>query len=225
MKKLSIIAIFIFCVISALGKNNARADIFFVNGKTLENVEFKLPGGWHDKVEYFLDGKKQKVSADSVDHILLYHVDAPERKSYLRWNSIGKFDHKKNEIIDWKAKNWQVLESAGENLLYWVSFWKVKVGKKDFTFYLGAYEGAYTTPYYFQKPTDPIALNIPANFYRPGVTRDWLATYLADDPEIVESITEKGYFSKKWKDVYRHGGNAGNPFYYEEIAVDYNPRK
>ncbi|MDE6268687.1 MAG: hypothetical protein K2M04_06365 [Muribaculaceae bacterium] len=142
MKKLLIFAVFIFCVLSAFGKNNARADIFFVNGETLENVELKLPGSWHNKVEYLLDGKKHKVKADSVDHILLYHAEAPERKAYLRWNSIGKFDHKKNEIIDWKAKNWQVLESAGDNLLYWVSFWKVKVGKKDFKFFLGAYEGA-----------------------------------------------------------------------------------
>lgn len=222
MKKFVFLLLAVITAFAVSAKNDARADIFFVNGKVLENVGLKLPGSWHDRVEYFIDGKKHKIHADSVDHILLYHVDVPERKAYLRRNFIGKFDHNKNEIIDWKAKNWQVLESAGEHLLYWVSFYKVKVGKKDFTFSIGAYSGAYTTPYYFQKPSDPIAFNIPSNFYRPGVTRDWLSVYLADDPEIVKRISEKGYFSKKQSDFLRHG-NAANPFYYEDIAVDYNP--
>lgn len=210
--------------VTASAKNNARADIFFVDGKSLGNVEIKLPRSWYEKVEYFIDGKKHKIHADSIDHILLYHADIPERKAYLRWNSIGKFDPDKNETTDWKAKNWQVLESAGEHLLYWVSFWKVEVGKKGLTFMLGAYEGTYTTPYYFQKPSDPIALNIPSNFYRPKETRNWLAVYLADDPELVKSITEKGYFSKKQSDFLRHG-TAANPFYYEDIALDYSPEK
>lgn len=224
MKKLLFIVLCFLAVLAAVAKNDARADIFFTNGEVLENVELKLPGSWFDKVEYFIDGKKHKVHADSVDHLLLYHVDAPERKAYLRRNYIGQYDFKKNELVDWKAKNWQVLESAGEHLLYWVSFWKVKVGKDKFTFNLGAYEGARRTPYYFQKPTDPIAFNIPSNFYRPGATREWLAAYLADDPEIVERISDKGYFSKKQSDFLRHG-NAANPFYYEDIAVDYNPQK
>lgn len=224
MKKLLTVIICVLSVLSALAKNDARADIYFVNGEVLEGIEMKLPGSWYEKVEYFIDGKKHKIHADSIDHILLYHVAAPERKAYLRWNSIGKYDFSKNEIIDWKAKNWQMLESAGEHLYYWVSFWKVKVGKNDFTYYIGAYEGARTTPYYFQKPSDPIAFNIPSNFYRPGATRDWLVAYLVDDPSIVERISEKGYFSKKQSDFLRHG-NAANPFYYEDIAVDYNPIK
>lgn len=224
MKKLAVIIVCLLMVTIANAKNDVRADIYFANGTTLENIELKLPGSWYEKVEYFVDGKKHKIHADSIDHILLYHIEAPERKAYLRWNPIGKFDNKKNEIIDWKAKNWQVLEAAGDHLAYWVSFWKVKVGKKDFTFNVGAYEGARTTPYYFQKPSDPIALNIPSNFYRPGATRDWLAAYLADDPELVERISEKGYFSKKQSDFLRHG-TAANPFYYEDIAVDYNPKK
>ena len=71
-----------------------------------------------------------------------------------------------------------MLEAAGEHLYYWVSFRKVKVGKDGFTFNVRAYDGARTTPYYFQKPTDPIAFNIPSNFYRPGATRDWLGDIL-----------------------------------------------
>lgn len=223
MKKLCLLILFLLCTLLAFAKNDARADIYFTNGETLENIEMKLPGSWHDKVEYYVDGKKHKISADSIDHIMLYHVDVPERKVYLQRNSIGKFDHKKNEITDWKAKNWQFLESAGDHLLYWVSFYKVKVSKKGLSFDVGAYAGARTTPYYFQRENDPICLNIPSNFYRPGATREWLCVYLADDPELVERITEKGYFSKKQSDFLRHG-TAANPFYYEDIAVDYNPR-
>lgn len=224
MKKLLFIVVCLLMAVSAFAKDEARADIYFVNGRVLENVPLKLPGSWYSKTEYYLDGKKQKVDSDSIDHMLIYHIDFPERKAYVSYNPIGKYDFKKNEIVDFKAKNWQMLESAGDNLLYWVSFWKVKVGKKGFTFNVGAYEGARTTPYYFQKPTDPIAFNIPSNFYRPGATREWLVKYLADDPEIVERISEKGYFSKRQSDFLRHG-TAANPFYYEDIAIDYNPLK
>lgn len=223
MKKTIALILCLICAIAALAKNDARADIFFVNGTKLENVEIKLPGSWHDTVEYLIDKKKHKIHVDSVDHLLLYHAEFPERKAYLKRNYIGKYDEKKDEVIDWKAKNWQMLEAAGDHLLYWVSFWKVKVGKDGFTFSLGAYQGTYRTPYYFQKPTDAIALNIPSNFYRPGATRDWLKVYLADDPDIVQCISEKGYFSKKQSDFLRHG-TAANPFYYEDIAMDYNPQ-
>lgn len=224
MKNLLVLIVITFSAVSAFAKNDARADIYLTSGTVLENIEIKLPGSWYEIVEYFIDGKKHKINADMIDHLVLYHVDAPERKAYLRWNPIGKFDHKKQEISGGKVKNWQILESVGDNLLYWISFWKVKVSKKGFSFNLGANERAYTTPYYFQKPTDPFPVNIPSNFYRPGATRDWLVTYLADDPEIVKRISEKGYFSKKQSDFLRHG-SAANPFYYEDIAVDYNPRK
>lgn len=76
-------------------KNDARADIYFTNGTATECVELKLPSSWQDKVEYTTDGRKQKIHADSIDHILLYHVDVPERKAYIRHNHIGAFDHKK----------------------------------------------------------------------------------------------------------------------------------
>lgn len=209
---------------SVNAKNDARADIYFTNGTSTECVELKLPSSWQDKVEYTTDGRKQKIHADSIDHILLYHVDVPERKAYVRHNHIGAFDHKKNEVKDWKAKSWQFLESAGEHLYYWVAFWKVKVKKDGFSFTLGANAGSYDTPYYFQKPGNPLTLNIPANPYRTGVTRDWLCVYLGDDPELVKLVSEKGYYSKKPKDAFRHKGNDYNPFFFEEIAVDYNPQ-
>lgn len=222
MKQLYVFFTILVMALTANAKNDTRADIFFTNGSVIEGVELKLPSSWHDKVEYQHEGKKHKIHADSIDHILLYHVEAPERKAYVRRNPVGEFDHKKNEVKDLKVKNWQFLESAGEHLLYWVAFWKVKVKKDNFSFTLGANASSYDTPYYFQKPSNPISLNIPANPYRTGVTRDWLAVFLADDPEIVKHISEKGYFSKKWKNVHRHGNDA-NPFNYEEIAVDYNP--
>lgn len=130
MKKLLVIVVCLLMAVSAFAKDEARADIYFVNGRVLENVPLKLPGSWYSKTEYYLDGKKQKVDSDSIDHMLIYHIDFPERKAYVSYNPIGKYDFKKNEIVDFKAKNWQMLESAGDNLLYWVSFWKVKVGKR-----------------------------------------------------------------------------------------------
>lgn len=53
-------------------------------------------------------------------------------------------------------------------------------------------------------------------------TRDWLKSFLADGPDLTEKITDKGYFSNK---TSLRQGNFYNPFLYEEIAIDYNPRK
>ncbi len=206
---------------SANAKNNVRADILFNNSLVLEAVELKLPGSWNDKIEYIAGGKKHKLYADSIDHMLLFHVDAPERIAYVRRNPVGQFDHKKNEVKDWKATNWQFLESAGEYLLYWVTFWKVKVKDNGFSFTVGANAGSHVTPYFFQKPWERLSLNILSNPYRPDVTREWLSAYLADDPEVVKRISDKGYFSRR--QALRHGSDT-NPFFYEDIAVDYHPQ-
>ncbi|MDE6066052.1 MAG: hypothetical protein K2G27_04450, partial [Duncaniella sp.] len=77
MNRIIVTLAIIFAAITAFAKNNARADISFTNGEVLENVELKLPGSWYEKVEYFIDGKKHKIHADSIDHILLYHADYP----------------------------------------------------------------------------------------------------------------------------------------------------
>ncbi len=71
MNRLLLFIAVVFAAITAFAKNNARADIYFTNGKVLENIEMKLPGSWYEKVEYFIDGKKHKIHADSIDHILL----------------------------------------------------------------------------------------------------------------------------------------------------------
>lgn len=54
------------------------------------------------------------------------------------------------------------------------------------------------------------------------MVRDWLKAFLSDDPELVERITDKGYFNRR--KALRHG-NDYNPFFFEDIAVDYNPKK
>ena len=95
MKRISVLFCIIFCVLIAYPKKDARADIYFANGATLENIELKFPGSWYEKVEYFVGGKKKHIHADSIDHILLYHIDFPENKAYLRWNPIGSYDLKK----------------------------------------------------------------------------------------------------------------------------------
>ncbi len=45
---------------------------------------------------------------------------------------------------------------------------------------------------------------------------------VADDPVLTEKITEKGYFNRK--NPY-HQGNNYNPFFFEDMASDYNPQR
>ena len=58
MKRFLALIIIALAGITAYAKNNARADIYFNNGTVLENIELKLPGSWYEKVENFMDGKK-----------------------------------------------------------------------------------------------------------------------------------------------------------------------
>ncbi len=66
------------------------------------------------------------------------------------------------------------------------------------------------------------AFLVPINGLKPSTTRDWLKGFLSDDPVIADSIANKGYY--KVKDS-RRIGNFYNPFSYDQIAIDYNPKR
>lgn len=226
IKILTILIPFFMIALASNAKNDTRADIFFNNGDSLINVEIKIPGNWNGRkdVECFIDEKKKKIHTDSVDYIKIYHVDAPFRKAIIGRNPVGTFDRKKNKTIGSKYKNWQVLMAKGDHLSYWIAFWKLKIDKDGITYKMGHRPDTYVSPYCFQKTSEKYSVDIPCDIFRPEMIRDWLKAYLSDDPAICERISEKGYYSKKYKDAYRNS-NSANPFFFEDIAEDYNPIK
>ena len=217
----SLLCVFIAMAIQA--KNTACANISLTDGTVMENVELELPRVWTNEVKYAIDGKKEKHKSEQVDYMIIWHKDTPDNKSCLRYLQCGDFDRKTGEYKpNKKKKEWFMLESAGEHLALWIMFWQAKVKADKIELKLGDGPSFPGTAYYFQKKGDSVAYKIAFDPARPGMVRDWLKAFLSDDPELVERITDKGYFNRR--KALRHG-NDYNPFFFEDIAVDYNPKK
>ena len=208
------------CVaLSAYAKNDARADITLTDGTVIENAEFNASKAWGNKLKYEIGGEKHELKTDDIVQLVMWHVDAPENKALIRQLKWGSFKHKNGEYKTEKYPGWFVLESAGKHLAYWVRFEqaKVKANRIDFTL------PQYGTPYFFQKSGDTTAWRIAYDPARPGLTRDWMCVFLSDDPAVCAKISEKGYFNRR--ESRRHGGTDVNPFFFEDIAVDYSPAR
>ncbi len=105
--------------------------------------------------------------------------------------------------------------AQGDCLSYLVWFNKIKLTKGAIKYEID------DNSHYFLKKNSEHAVSIPLNLMQPGRARDWHKAFLADDQELAERITDKGYFDKKNPD---HQGNNYNPFLFEQIAEDYNPQ-
>lgn len=213
-----------FCMICALGvsaKSKGIADIVMKDGSTFQSVNLDLPKGW-DKTVKFKDtaDKEVKLESNDIDYIVFWHKDAPDHKALIRYMFTARYNPKTNEIDTvprQKEKWWFALESSGDHLSYWVCFQEIKPSKKGISYIIRDY------PHHFVKPEMPDrAFLIQINGMKPSTTRNWLKGFLADDPLLTEAITDKGYFSIKKSN---RQGNFYNPFFFEQIAVDYNPQK
>lgn len=213
-----ILAIFI-CVLAALGcnaKNSARAMIVMKDGAVKEDVEIKLPKGWEKKLKIKVGDVEETLNAEDIDYFELWHSDNPSQKALIKSFHIGEYKHKKNYLDARKQMGWMALQSAGEHLGYWIWFKKIILKPDKIKYQID------DNSHCFVKRNSDVAVMIPINLMVPKRTRDWLKAFRADDSELTERITDKGYFNKK--NPY-HQGNNYNPFFFEDIAVDYNPQR
>jgi len=223
MKQGLILIAILISAFAVAAKNDARANIRMVDGTQLDSVQIDCPHFWSNDVKYIANGKKTKIKSTDIDHIIIWHIKTPDNKAYLKYWPYGEFKHKTGEYkINEKRKGWFFLEASGKHLAYWVAFYQIKVKDNKFEFKLGDSPSAWVDPYFFQREEDSVPYNIPLDTTRLGMVRDWLKAFLSKDSELVERITDKGYFSRR--KALRHG-NAYNPFFFEDIAVDYNPNK
>lgn len=214
MRTKLLLLLLIFAVAIGTAKNNARATVVMKDGGIRENVEIQLPKGWDKKLKIKVNNTETTLMAEDVDHFILWHIDNPENKAVIKYIGIGSFNHKKKEYDLRDSKGWMSLYSAGEQLSYWIWFNKIKLKAKDIKYEVD------DNAHYFLKKGSEHAIRIPVNLLLPGKTRDWLKAFLEDDPVLVNNITEKGYYNKKKP---YHQGNNYNPFFFEDIAEDYNP--
>lgn len=204
----------VFAVAICSAKNNARADVILTDGSVKENVEINLPKGWDKKLKIKSGNTQEVLSADDVDHFVLWHNDSPDKKTLIKRVGVGLYNHKKNEKDLRSYKGWMAVLSAGEHLSYMIWFNKIILKSNTIKYEMD------DKSHFFHKSGEEHAFMIHINTVKPSSTRDWLKRFLDDDPVLVEKITEKGYFNRK--NPY-HQGNNYNPFFFEDIAVDYNP--
>lgn len=202
-------------------KSNAVADITMKDGSAFRNVEFELPKGWSKTIKFKgPDNNNVKLESDSIEYIVFWHKDEPERQALIKYMHTARYNTKTNEIdtVPRKGEDWWfTLESAGEHLSYWICFSQIKLSKKSINYIIRDY------PHHFVKPEMPDrAFLIALNSMKPGTTRNWLKGFLADDPVITEAIANKGYFNVKKSN---RQGNFYNPYFFEQIAIDYKPQK
>ena len=214
-------ALCVLCALGASAKAKGVADITMKDGTTFKNVELILPKGWDSKIKFKDASEKEvKLESNDVEHIVLWHKDAPEHKALIKYMFTAKYNPKTNEIDTVpreKEKWWFTLESAGDHLSYWICFNEIKPSKKGITYIIR------DCPHHFVKPEMPDrAFMIVTNSIKPGTIRNWLKGFLADDPVLTEALNDKGYYNKK-KSLRQ--GNLYNPYFFEEMAVDYNPKK
>lgn len=211
-----LLSMLIIAAACCLAKNNARATVTMKDGTVRENVEINLPKGWDKKLKIKSGKNEETLQAEDVDYFVLWHNDNPEQKAVIKYIGTAKFKHKTNESELYNQKGWMSLYSAGDHLSYWIWFNKINLKSKGIKYEID------DNSHFFLKKGAEHAFMIPINNMLPSRTRDWLKAFLADDPELAEKITDKGYFNRK--NPYHQGTNY-NPFFFEEIAVDYNPKR
>lgn len=214
-------ALCVICALGASAKAKGVADITMKDGTTFKNVELILPKGWDKNIKFKDDSVKEvKLESNDVEQIVFWHKENPEHKALIKYMFTARYNPKTNEIDTvprQKEKWWFTLESAGDHLSYWVCFKEINLSKKEISYIIRDY------PHHFVKPEMPDrAFMIAINSMKPGTTRNWLIGFLADDPVMVEALNDKGYFDKKKSN---RQGNFYNPYFFEQMAVDYSPQK
>jgi len=216
MKVYMVICLFLATVFGCLAKNNARCTVVMTDGSVKENVEIDLPKGWVEKLKIKDGNTAETLSAAEVDYFELWHSDSPDRKVMVKSVFVGEYDHKKEEMKPRSQRGWMAVVSAGDYLSYLIWFEKIILKPDKIRYTIN------DNSHCFLKRGSDCAVMIPVNLLVPKRTRDWLKGFLADDADLTERITEKGYFNKK--NPYHQGTNY-NPFFFEDIAVDYHPDK
>ncbi|MDE5628504.1 MAG: hypothetical protein K2I69_02985 [Muribaculaceae bacterium] len=197
-------------------KNNAIANVVMQDGSVKENVFIDLPKGWANKIKIKSGNTQETIQSEDVDHFVLWHSDNPDEKVIIKYLGVGEYNSKKDKKELRNSKGWMAEFSAGEHMSYMIWFNKIILKSNKIKFEIN------DNSHYFLKKGEDYAFRIPVNLVKPSNTRNWLKAFLADDPELTAMITEKGYYNKKRP---YHQGTNYNPFFFEDIALDYNPRQ
>lgn len=218
----------ICCVVFAIGAKAAPkvlADVMLKNGKEYDNVEIKLPKGWDKKLNIKVEGKKLTFPADSIDRVVFWHVKNPDNKQLLCYHEYAIFNDETDEYTSPDKKlrkkglypsQWFTLHYVGEDVYMWTTFASIKAGDNSVT-----YSGSLDSPYFFHKKNGRFFVHIPFNRIRPGMTRNWLIAFFADDEVLSETLKDKKELYDRDRKNSMRNGTVYTPYKYEDIADQY----
>lgn len=228
MKKLIIALLSVVALCCSLhihAASKVYAVVTLKNGKEYANVKIKLPKGWDKKVDIKVDGQKMALEADSIAQIVFWHAKSPYNQQLICYRDYAIFDRETGEYhADDKSlrkkglfnKQWFAMHHQGEYVDVWITFAHIKAGDMSITF-----SGSLDSPYFFHKKSDRLFVHIPFARFRPGMTREWLTAFFADDEVLVETLKDKSELYDRGRKAAMRNGSVFTPFKYEDIADSY----
>lgn len=199
---------------SALGSGTkAIGNILLTNGSRLEAVSLELPSERDTQVKIVIDGKKEKLEADSINSMIVWNPKCPEQKHFFKPFYAEFVDLQTGEVTGIASRLiWCCLEQAWDHASYWIEIGRPTFKKCDLRFNFKSMYSYASMTYILKRGSDHPC-------YVPDSEKNkkkWIRVYFADDPEVIRKLEageyETGKLANKHTDLRR-------------IIADYAPRK
>lgn len=199
---------------NALGSGTkAVGDITLSNGSRLEAVSLELPCERDTQVKVVIDGKKEKLEADSIQSMVIWKAKCPEQKHLFVPFYAEFVDLETGEVTGIASRLiWCCLDQAENHASYWKEIGRP--GFKKCKLYFG-----YNSLCFNMSLTYILKSGSDHPCYVPDSEKNkkkWIRVYFADDPEVIRKLDageyQTGKLANKHTDLRR-------------IIADYTPRK
>lgn len=191
----------------------AVGDITLTNGSRLEAVSLELPCERDTQVKVVIDGKKEKLEADSIQSMVIWKAKCPEQK-HLFVPFYAEFVDLETGEVTGIAKRliWCCLDEVRDHASYWIEIGRPTFKKCNLRFNFRSMYSYASMTYILKRGSDHPC-------YVPDSEKNkkkWIRVYFADDPEVIRKLDageyQTGKLANKHTDLRR-------------IIADYNPQK
>lgn len=200
--------------VNALGSGTkAVGDITLTNGSRLETVSLELPCERDTQVKVVIDGKKEKLEADSIQSMVIWKAKCPEQKHLFVPFYAEFVDLETGEVTGIASRLiWCCLDQAENHASYWKEIGRP--GFKKCKLYFG-----YNSLCFNMSLTYILKSGSDHPCYVPDSEKNkkkWIRIYFGDDPEVIRKLDAGEYDGSDWGHKYTD---------LRRIIADYTPRK
>ncbi len=196
----------------ALGSGTkAVGNFILTSGERLDSITFEMPNAGDSQVKIILEGKKQKLSTDSIDCILLWNKKYPAEKHILKPFKIDLIDLDTGEMTgETRYKLWMCCDQVEDNASYWMQIGRPSFKKGNLQFNYRAASSWKSTRYVLKRGCENPS-HIPD---KTGDVKKWVKIYFNDDPVVMRKVDAGEYDGSDWGYKYVD---------IRRIIADYNP--